>query len=594
VNAVAAQKAPAALGESSTPQRAARRDVLTLRPEEIRRSVEEKARPLLIDRLRSALWVCLALYGLFVVHDLIFARDRLGPLLAVKAMQIGVVGAVLLALRQERIARHALALALSVTAFMAFAATVSAIVRENTSSHALLFVVLTIGTATVLPWGVRAQGAMVAICGLLLGWDFHALGGSLLASIANPAVGAVLTAAVVSLYIARVDERYRWQIEERELSLERSQAALSAVFESTTDAVWSVDKECRLVTMNAAFRELSSRSNAVGVHAGQTFDERIPPEVAPIWRELYDRVLSGERVTTEQSFERRGRRWHLLISMCPIREGGEITGATVFSRDITEMRHTEEIARRNQAELTHVLRLGTMGEIASTLAHEINQPLGAISNYASAVARWIAAGAISPADVKRGLEQISAEALRAGEIIRRLRELSRKADGHMEVLDLNGVIRRAAELMAAEARVQGISIGLQTEEALPPVYADGIQVEQVILNLILNGIEAMQSSPIKRLSLRTFCGEGCVEVAVRDSGVGLDRGLAEHVFDPFFTTKPMGLGMGLAISRRIVEAHGGQLYGAPNRDGRGSTFSFRLPRHEKKPQADHSVGSAPA
>src|SRR5262249_47311979 len=150
-------------------------------------------------------------------------------------------------------------------------------------------------------------------------------------------------------------------------------------------------------------------------------------------------------------------------------------------------------------------------EIASTLAHEINQPLGAISNYAAACSRRVESGDAGPRDLRRGLEMIASEAIRAGEIIRRLRDLGRKGEGIVEVVDLNGIVRRATALMEPETRLHGISLRLEQADDLPRVCADGIQIEQVVLNLLLNGIEAMQTSPVKELSVSTATHNGHVE-----------------------------------------------------------------------------------
>ncbi len=359
-----------------------------------------------------------------------------------------------------------------------------------------------------------------------------------------------------------------------EAELQRSEAALSALVESTNDAVWSVDRDCHVVTMNSAVKKHFAQ---VFCEPGGSFAGTLSDEQRRGWRELYDRVFAGERVITEKTVNVGDVTQHFLISMSPICEGTEVTGATVFSHDISDLRHTEELARAHQAELTHVLRLGTLGEIASELAHEINQPLGAISNCAAACSRWVESGDTRPRDLQRGLQMIASQAIRAGEIIRRLRDLARKGDGGVQVVDLNAVVRRAASLMEPETRLRGISLRVQPANDLPPVCADGIQIEQVVLNLLLNGVEAMQTSPVKELSVSTATNNGHVVVSVRDTGVGLASSVREHVFDAFFTTKANGLGMGLAISRRIVDGHGGLLCGEPNPGGAGCTFSFSLP-----------------
>jgi C4-dicarboxylate-specific signal transduction histidine kinase len=265
-----------------------------------------------------------------------------------------------------------------------------------------------------------------------------------------------------------------------------------------------------------------------------------------------------------------------------------VRGFVFNARDVTQRRQMESALRRNQAELTHALRLGTIGEIASGLAHEINQPLAAISNYASACVRWFDSGAGSWAELRRGLQLISEQALRAGRIVHDLRDLSRKRDGGMEMVDVNVIVRRAVELMEPQARLEGISLRLETAENLPSVHADGIQIEQVVLNLLLNGIESMPASAVKMLSVSTLRGDAHVEVCVCDTGIGLDPGVGDRVFEPFFTTKPTGLGMGLAISRRIIEAHGGEFRGVCNSDGRGSTFSFSLPLASDQPSGEPS------
>lgn len=361
-----------------------------------------------------------------------------------------------------------------------------------------------------------------------------------------------------------------------EAELQRSEAALSALIESTNDAVWSVDRDYQVVKMNAAvqrhFAQVFGEAQVGGSFAGDLSDEQ-----RRSWRALYDRVFAGERVTTEKTVRVGSATKHFLISISPIRTGTEVTGATVFSHDISDLRATEDLARAHQAELTHVLRLGTLGEIASALAHEINQPLCAISNSAAACSRWVQKGNAPPGDLQRALEMIASEAIRGGEIIRRLRELARKGEGSVQAVDLNVIVRRAAELMEPETRLRGIALRVEPSDNLPSVFADGIQIEQVVLNLLLNGVEAMQTSSVKELAVSTTSSNGHVVVAVRDSGVGLEPSVREHVFDSFFTTKANGLGMGLAISRRIIDAHGGQLSGEPNATGPGSTFSFSLP-----------------
>jgi C4-dicarboxylate-specific signal transduction histidine kinase len=304
---------------------------------------------------------------------------------------------------------------------------------------------------------------------------------------------------------------------------------------------------------------------------------------------LYARAFAGEHVEVERNFAIDGEAQHFLLSVHPIVESGVVTGATVFSQNITQRKRIEAQARQHQAELAHVLRLGTMGEMAAGLAHEINQPLGAIANYAQGCVRRLRDGSIDDTALLPIVEQIAAEALRAGEIIRRLRELVRKESPEYQDVDLNSLVRKSVQMVEPEARQHGIRLHLRLAPDLPPAPCTSIQIEQVLVNLLLNGIEAVQAADNgeRTLTLTPAPAAGGVEVAIRDSGVGIPEPPAD-VFAPFFSTKPSGLGMGLSISRSIIEAHGGRLSATRNAD-RGSTFRFTLPfAGDRATQSDRS------
>ncbi len=246
--------------------------------------------------------------------------------------------------------------------------------------------------------------------------------------------------------------------------------------------------------------------------------------------------------------------------------------------DITERCQAEEEARLHQEELIHVARLSTMGEMASGLAHEINQPLSAIMNYAQGCLRRMRAGGSDLGKLYGAIEQISAQARRAGVIVRRLREFVRKETPQRAFTDINAIVRDAAAFAEPEAKQANVSITLQLADALPQVWADTIQIEQVILNLVRNAVDAMRGADIKRreLTIETAAnGVDAVTVSVRDTGESMTPEMLERAFEPFFTTKEQGMGMGLPISRSLVEAHQGRLSAAPN-DDRGMTFQFTL------------------
>ena len=359
-------------------------------------------------------------------------------------------------------------------------------------------------------------------------------------------------------------------LKQAEAELRRSEAALSAVVENTSDAVWSIDRRGRLTVINSTARRRMAELFGAST-AAQAGDYAV---LRDDFRDLYARALSGEHVQVEHRFEDAAGPRHFLTSLHPIVEAGEVVGATGFSKDITPLKRAELAAREHQAELAHVLRLGTIGEIAAGLAHEINQPLGAIANYAQGCALRLRAGPLDPAVLLDVVERIAGQALRAGEVIRRLRDLVRKDEAAHAPAALNELVRGAARLIDAEARRRGVAVRLELAPALPPIRCDAIQIEQVLLNVLLNGVEATDGVP-NAVVVRTAARDGLVEVAVRDAGVGLPPPPVD-VFAPFVTTKPEGLGMGLSISRSIVEAHGGALWAVANPD-RGTTFHLTLP-----------------
>jgi two-component system sensor kinase FixL len=220
-----------------------------------------------------------------------------------------------------------------------------------------------------------------------------------------------------------------------------------------------------------------------------------------------------------------------------------------------------------------------MGEMAAGLAHEINQPLSAIATYAQACQRFVRSPNRDDADVLEALEQINAQALRAGEVIRRLRNFVKNREVKREPVECNRLLDDLRTLAETDARLHNVRLRIEAEPGLPTVSADPIQLQQVILNLVRNAIDAMAECPESRrevvLSTRRL-PEGEIEFIVADHGSGLAPEAAEHLFNPFFTTKSGGTGLGLAISRSIVRAHGGRLWHTPN-EGTGARFHFTLP-----------------
>ena len=248
-------------------------------------------------------------------------------------------------------------------------------------------------------------------------------------------------------------------------------------------------------------------------------------------------------------------------------------------RDVSDRKRAQEQARAHQAELAHVLRVHTMGEMATELAHEINQPLSSIANYAQGCRVLISSGTVPPSELLRPIEEIIAQTLRAGAIIRRLRTLVRRGTTIHEPVNFNDLVIDAVNAIAHKASQSSIPVNLELAPRFPRIEVDRIQIEQVILNLLLNGIEAMSASNSAQPELRvrtSLTAEGTIELTVSDRGGGVPAAAADEIFEPFVTNKPGGLGMGLPISRSIVERHGGKLWVTDNPSG-GAIFHMALP-----------------
>jgi signal transduction histidine kinase len=286
----------------------------------------------------------------------------------------------------------------------------------------------------------------------------------------------------------------------------------------------------------------------------------------------------------------------------PLLVGGTVVGGLVFSTVGADRARSDELiqwlqllgevfanalarkqgeleAQRLRQDLTHIGRVSAMGEFAASLAHELNQPLTAILSNAQAAQRFLAADVVDLEQMREILSDIVADDKRAGDVIRRLRVLLRKSDPEHASLDLNGVVGEVAGLVRSDAVLRNVAMSLELAPALPRVRGDRVQLQQVVLNLVLNGFEAMREpgASERTLVIRTAREDAAaVRVEVQDSGIGVDEKDADRMFQPLYTTKAEGLGMGLAIARTIVDAHGGRLGAANNVHG-GATFHFTLP-----------------
>ena len=370
-------------------------------------------------------------------------------------------------------------------------------------------------------------------------------------------------------------------------ALESSEALTSAVLAALPGETAVVDADGVLVQVNEAWSAVARAGGAdflAAMSAGANYLETcaravaIPAERAGQAVELLESVLRGERdeAVLEYSCAREGEERWLEMRVRGLRRSGG--GAAIMHHDVTARKRAEAAAQRQLTDIAHMDRVAAMAELASSLAHELNQPLAAILANAQAAQRFLATGAPDVDELRACLDDLISDDRRAGEVIRQMRRLLKKEVFSLRPVDVNHLVENAVGLVRNEALLHYVSIELARRPALPAVKADPVQIEQVILNLLSNGIAAAAAgSPAeRRVSVSTAVVDGQVELAVRDSGKGIGESDLDRVFEPFFTTKSEGLGMGLAISRSIVEAHGGRIW-AENDPAGGATFRLRLP-----------------
>ncbi len=351
---------------------------------------------------------------------------------------------------------------------------------------------------------------------------------------------------------------------------------------SLTVGLRAKDRQGRILYVNAAFCRM------VGLSAEELIG-RMPP--MPYWSpDRMEETLTrqrqlGDGEVAPQSFETRFRRADgaeidVQVYEAPLIDpAGRHQGWMGSIIDISEAKAAARLARAQDEHLARTGRLVTLGEMASTLAHELNQPLGAIASYAAGGLNLVEAGQADTPQLRTALEKMSAQARRAGLIIRRIQDFVKKREPQLVALDLTEVAGDAMGLMAGEAREMGLRMALDVpEEAMPPVMADRILIEQVMVNLIRNGLEAMAAGPRSgdQLTLRLHPEGGMLRLDVVDQGPGIPPELADQLYDPFTSTKSQGMGMGLNICRSIVELLHGSLSHAANPGG-GTVFSVRLP-----------------
>jgi PAS domain S-box-containing protein len=359
---------------------------------------------------------------------------------------------------------------------------------------------------------------------------------------------------------------------------------LATVSDNTSSMIQLTDAEGRAVYVNPATERITGfRADEL---IGQSLHERLhhshrdgrpyPASECTLARS----IASAKPIQCEETFVRKdGTFLPVFCSATPIVHDGVARGVVVDVQDMTDRNRAQDALAQTQAELAHVTRVTTMGELAASIAHDVNQPLAAIVTNGSACLRWLAAQPPELDEARRAVERVIKDGTRAGEIITRIRALLRKAPSRKDPIDVNEAIAEVVALTRAEAQRRRVKLEIELSRDLPVVTGDRVQLQQVILNLILNAVEASSAAgdgPRETVVSSQPDAASGVMVCVRDTGVGFDEADADRLFDAFYTTKQGGMGMGLAIGRSIIESHRGRIWGAPNAP-RGAVFRFTLP-----------------
>lgn len=363
--------------------------------------------------------------------------------------------------------------------------------------------------------------------------------------------------------------------------LAASERRLSAVVEATPSAILVVGPTDAIVLANTQAERTFGfpREQLVGRRVETLIPERlraahVQQRAAYLARPERRAMGTGLELAALRAD---GSEFPIEVGLAPLRGTGQVLVALA---DISERRRAEQAAAQQRDELAHLSRVAMLGELSGTLAHEINQPLAAILGNAQAAQRLLARDPPALRQVAEALEAIAANDRRASRIIERLRALLRKEEAKREPVDLNELVRDSLHLLRSDLAHRGVNADAELAPALPPVHGDRVQLQQVLLNLIVNGCDAMADcAPPRRLVLRTLPGgAGRARLEVADRGPGIVAADAERVFEPFFTTKATGLGLGLPLCRTIVQAHDGRIAAEPNPGG-GTRLCVELPVH---------------
>lgn len=358
------------------------------------------------------------------------------------------------------------------------------------------------------------------------------------------------------------------------------EAHVQSILDTVPEAMIVIDERGVMQSFSSAAERL------FGIRSAEAIGQNVKTLMPAPYRENHDGYLHRYMTTGERRIigigrvvvgqRKDGSTFPMELAVGEMKSGDRrfFTG---FIRDLTERQQTEARLQELQSELVHISRLTAMGEMASTLAHELNQPLSAISNYLKGSRRMLESDTDEKSMVMRdALEKAADQAMRAGQIIRRLRDFVSRGESERRVESITKLVEEASALALVGVKDRGIRVQFKFDPAVDLVLADRVQVQQVLLNLIRNAMDAMETSQTRDLAVAIDpVGDNFVRISVADSGSGIEPEIAEQLFQPFVTTKRQGMGVGLSISRTIVKAHGGRIWAEPNPTG-GTIFNFTL------------------
>jgi PAS domain S-box-containing protein len=390
----------------------------------------------------------------------------------------------------------------------------------------------------------------------------------------------------LALLTSSVDRRFAARtLELQEEKLQRSEAYLAEAqrLAHTGSWAWRVAGRHALHLSEEWYR-IYGFAPEKGPPAWEERLQRVHPEDRAKWQSAIDRAIADK---SEYEMEFRillpgGTVKHIHTFGHPVLDlSGNLVQFMGSSTDITQRKLAEEALRQAQANLAHVSRITTMGELTASLAHEVNQPIAAAITDANTCLRWLTRDHPDVQEAREAASRMAKDATRAAEVINRIRLLFQKGTPQHELVDVNEVIREIIVLLRSEATRYSVSIRTELASDLPRVMGDPVQLEQVFMNLMLNGIDAMKDMNAGgELAIKSETQNGQLLISVSDTGVGLPPKQADQIFNAFFTTKLHGTGMGLSISRSIVESHGGRLWAADNTP-RGAIFHLSLPTKDE-------------